>query len=178
MITWDKVTLLDAVQRCLLAHVKDRVDARVAADADGLLAGLTFPAPVAFGGRHDDLAHDLVTPALFVDLLDDAYEDVNASQLQVVDTSLTVSLLVAEGDVNANTAEQFLRACAVYSDALVYVLSRHLPVYECEKTGVYECYARRSPLSPEFQPEGESRFLRVAVVEAVASRRVQIDGGV
>lgn len=177
MITWDKVTLLDAVERCLLAYVPDRIAARVTADSAGLLDGLTFPDPVTFAGRHDDFAHDVQTPALFIDLLDDAFDDVNASELQTAQTTLSVSLLIAESDVNADTARDFLRAAAVYSDAIGWVLSSKLPVFECQQTGVHECYLRRSPMSPEFQPEGEPRFLRVVVVEASVSRRVQIDGG-
>lgn len=174
MITWDKATLVDAIQRCIAQELPGRIAARVSADTPGLLAGLSFPDPVLEIGRSDDLAADAVTPAVFVDLVDEAYPSVDASSLQNVSTGLTVQLLVSERDIGANNAHQFLIGCSIYSDALAWVLSAKLPTFDCDVSGAYECSIRRSSLSPEFQPDGQPLFLRIVVVEALISRRVDI----
>lgn len=181
-ITWNQATILRELKRCVLEYLPVYIQRRVDADAalpfdDRILQHLSFPEVQLFTGRHDDFAHDKVTPALFVDLLGQQWRNVDASQLQDVDTLVTVSVLLSERDVNADTANDFLVGASVYVDGVAWVIRSQFPVYRCEETGVIEAIPTRIPLSPPLQMEGDPTWLRALQVEATITHRTTIERG-
>lgn len=179
-ITWNQATVLTELQDCLQQYVPIYIGKRVAADAalpfgKQLLQRLTFPDPQIFAGRQEDLAHDMVTPALFIDLLGTRWHNVDASQLQDVDTSVMVSILVSENDLNAESARDFLIGASVYADAVSWTIRSQFPDYACDTAGVTESIPTRTPLSPAIQMEGSPIWLRVITVECMVTHRTTIE---
>lgn len=181
-ITWNQATILRELQRCVAEYLPIYIQRRVEADSllpydDQMLQHLLFPSVQLFTGRHDDFAHDKVTPSLFVDLIGQQWDNVDASVLQDVHTLVTVSILISERDVNANNANDFLVAASVYTDGVAWVIRSQFPVYNCDTTGVVESLPIRTPLSPPLQMDGDPTWLRAIQVEATITHRTSIERG-
>lgn len=179
-IRWSPATIYRELKACLGVHLPQYIEARVAADAlldpsDRLLQKLDFPTPKFFAGTTEDMARDKSTPAMFIDLTGQQWFDVDASQLQDVETRLVVTLMVGERDVNASSADEFLIAMSVYSDAVCWVIRSQFPYWRCDMTGVITATPTYIPFSPPIQPQGSPYWLRTIAVEAAITHRTKIE---
>lgn len=178
-VTWNQATIVHELKKCILEYLPEYIQMRTDADAllpsdDQLLSTGLFPEVQLYSGRYDDFAHDKVTPVLFIDLIGQQWFDVDSSQLQDVDTLVSIGILISERDVNANTADEFLTFSSVYSDGVAWVIRSKFPQYHCEKTGVTEAIPTRIPFSPPVQLDGDAVWLRALQVEANIKHRILI----